>query len=97
VLPAYRFDPRSGHWRHHTQPTPDDRDLVTAMLAPSLPERLLPESALALHLRAARTLLLAGPDRIDGGPTGLPEGFEELREFHLPPSCVHHQYSGSRQ
>jgi selenocysteine lyase/cysteine desulfurase len=88
LLPDYCFDPHSGHWQHRAQPSAYEPDVLTAMLEPPPPEHSLPESVLALHLREAQTLLRARPDRIEDGPTGLPVPFEELREFHLPPSCV---------
>ncbi|GIH21305.1 aminotransferase class V-fold PLP-dependent enzyme [Rugosimonospora africana] len=88
LLIDYRFDPRSGHWRHRTQPASPARDVVAAMLDPDPPPRTLPESALASHLEDALALLLARPDGIADGPTLLPDAFEELRDFHLPPSCV---------
>jgi selenocysteine lyase/cysteine desulfurase len=46
------------------------------------------EGALAGYLEQARALLAARADRIDDGPTGLPEDFEALRWFHLPPACL---------
>ena len=43
------------------------------------------------QLAAARQLLAdrGDPaDQIEDGPTGLPDDFERLRWFHLPPSCL---------
>jgi hypothetical protein len=34
-------------------------------------------------------LLHGRPDRLRDGATGLPAEFEALREFHLPPACLH--------
>jgi selenocysteine lyase/cysteine desulfurase len=40
------------------------------------------------YLHEARDLLAARSDHIDDGPTGLPEDFEALRWFPLPPACL---------
>jgi len=34
-------------------------------------------------------VLASRPDRLDDDPTGLPDDFERLRWFHLPPACLH--------
>jgi selenocysteine lyase/cysteine desulfurase len=91
LLTDYRFDPCSGHWQHRARPEPADRDVVVAMLDPDPPAKSLPEGALASHLHEARALMLARPDGIEDGPNNLPDAFEDLREFHLPPSCVTNQ------
>jgi hypothetical protein len=48
------------------------------------------EESLADYLHQARDLLAGRPDHIDDGPTGLPEDFEALRWFPLPPACLAH-------
>jgi selenocysteine lyase/cysteine desulfurase len=88
LLTDYCFDPFSGHWRHQRPHRSSDRDVIMALFEPDPPARNLPESVLAAHLDEARALLLGRPDRIEAGPTGLPDAFEDLREFHLPPSSV---------
>jgi hypothetical protein len=50
------------------------------------------EDALAGYLRQARDLLAARTDRLDDEPTGLPDDFEALRWFHLPPACLTRQH-----
>jgi selenocysteine lyase/cysteine desulfurase len=88
LLTDYQFDPCRGDWRHRSQSTPSDLDVVHTMLDPDPPGLTVPESVLPTHLDEARTLLLTRPDHIEDEPTGLPDAFEDLRDFHLPPSCI---------
>ena len=95
LLPDYRFDPRTGLWRHCRES--EDPPLRLAALLPNLDATLeLPairmpagEEVLIEYLRVARRLFGSRPDEPDGGRTGLPNEFEALRWFHLPPVCVH--------
>ncbi|HZD02362.1 MAG TPA: aminotransferase class V-fold PLP-dependent enzyme [Actinomycetes bacterium] len=99
LLGDYRFDPRTGLWRHRSGPAEPPlrlRDLrYDADAGLSAPEHgaTAGEDALAGYLEHARVLLASRPDRLDDGPTGLPDDFERLRWFHLPPACLH----GARQ
>ncbi len=94
LLTDYRFDPHTGLWRHHNgppQPPLRLRDLrYTADGTLRTPARRprASEESLAGYLYEARDLLAARPDHIDDGPTGLPEDFEALRWFPLPPACL---------
>ena len=88
LLPDYEFDPRSGMWWHRDRPADADVDVLATLLDPVPDRETIPETALDDYLRSAHSLLTQLPDRIDDGPTGLPEAFEDLREFHLPPVCV---------
>ena len=94
LLADYRFDPRTGLWRHHggiPQPPLRLTDLRYApdgtLTHPPRPASVS-ENALAGYLHQARSLLAARPDQIDHSPTGLPHDFEALRWFHLPPACL---------
>ncbi len=93
LLPDYRFDPHTGIWRHHhPMPPPlrltDLRYTADGGLArPATPSRV-GEQALAGYLLQARRLMLARPDHLDEGPTGLPGDFEALRWFPLPRQCL---------
>jgi selenocysteine lyase/cysteine desulfurase len=94
LLPDYRFDPHTGLWRHHNgppQPPLRLRDLHYtpdgALHCPARRTRASEES-LAGYLHQAQELLAARPDHIDDGPTGLPEDFEALRWFPLPPASL---------
>ena len=94
LLADYRFDPRTGLWRHRGGiPRPPLR-LADLRYAPdgtlTRPARRasVSEDALAGYLRQARSLLASRPEQIDDGPTGLPGDFEALRWFHLPPACL---------
>jgi selenocysteine lyase/cysteine desulfurase len=94
LLPDYRFDPRSGLWRHRAgAPAPVVRltDLPfrpdgTLVERPTSP--YAGEDALAGYLVEARRLFAGRPDRIDDSPTGLAPDFEALRWFHLPADCL---------
>ncbi|GAB3433409.1 aminotransferase class V-fold PLP-dependent enzyme [Flindersiella endophytica] len=92
LLPDYRFDPRRGLWRHRdgvSKPAVQvDLRLVASGAAVASGNSSLDETALAGHLEQARRLLEGRPDNIDDGPTGLPEDFEALRWFPLPPVCA---------
>jgi selenocysteine lyase/cysteine desulfurase len=92
LLPDYVFQPRNGLWRHRGAAEflvhlPDLRQ-VAAGTAPPPGEERLGEEALAEHLRDAHQLLAARTDYLDDSPTGLPEEFEALRWFLLPPECL---------
>jgi len=93
LLPDYLFDPRTGLWRHRAGPAEpplrlgDLRFGGTGLTHPPHRERAA-EEALASQLDAAKHLLAARDDAIDAGSTGLPGDFEQLRWFHLPPSCL---------
>jgi selenocysteine lyase/cysteine desulfurase len=99
LLPDYRFDPRTGLWRHrsHTPVPPSLTDLRYAAPGgpawPSSPPRA-GEGVLADHRAEARRLLAARPADIDAGPTGLPDDVDALRWFPLPPSCLRSVPSG---
>jgi len=91
LLTDYIFDPRTGRWQHRATAAvplelPDLRSVATAN-APATAART-DDSVLASQLDEARCLLTARPDLIDDGPTGLPEDFEALRWFVLPPVCL---------
>jgi selenocysteine lyase/cysteine desulfurase len=93
LLTDYRFDPHTGLWRHRNGPPRPPlrlRDLhytPDGTLRTPARRRRAGEEALAGYLHQARDLLTARPDHIDDGPTGLPEDFEALRWFPLPPSA----------
>lgn len=92
LLTDYVFDPRTGLWRHRAAarlpPRLPDLRRVAAGAASGHTSPILEESALGRHLRDARALLAARADIAEGGPTGLPEEFEALRWFPLPPVCL---------
>jgi selenocysteine lyase/cysteine desulfurase len=94
LLTDYRFDPHTGLWRHRNGPPRPPLRLRDLRYAPDgtphCPARRtrVGEESLAGYLRQAQELLAARPDHIDDGPTGLPEDFEALRWFPLPPVCL---------
>jgi selenocysteine lyase/cysteine desulfurase len=92
LLTDYVFDPHTGLWRHRAAARlplrlPDLRR-VAAGAPNGHTSPKLEESALVEHLRDARALLASRTDTVDDGPTGLPEDFEALRWFPLPPVCL---------
>ena len=100
LLTGYLFDPRTGLWRHRSGPAEPSLRLgdlryaadgtLTYPTYPTYPRRhtRAGEDALAGYLAQACRLLAVTPDRLDDGPAGLPDDFEELRWFCLPPVCL---------
>jgi selenocysteine lyase/cysteine desulfurase len=96
LLPQYRFDPATGLWRHKDGPV--EPPLRLSQLSYDADGRLqyphhvdrAPESALADHLAAARTLFDALPDvdPADGPASRVSDDFEALRWFDLPAACL---------
>jgi selenocysteine lyase/cysteine desulfurase len=97
LLPDYRFDPRTGLWRHADGPPRPPIMLAEVRYGPDgemdYPRRRgqAGEEAFPGYLRQARAILAARPARLDEGPTGLPPDFEALRWFPLPPTCLKDQ------
>jgi len=97
LLPAYRFDPRTGLWRHAAGPPRPQLTLADVSYGPDGQMRYprqrgyAAEDAFSGYLRQARAILAARSARLDDGPTGLPPDFEALRWFPLPPSCLQDQ------
>ena len=96
LLTDYRFDARTGLWRHRDGPPRPPLRLSDLHYTPDgtlhSPARRprAGEECLAGYLRQAQELLAARPDHSDDGPTGLPGDFEALRWFPLPPACLAH-------
>ncbi len=91
LLTDYRFDPRTGLWRHRTGPlTAPIRlaDLVTAEPATLFAAASAGEEVLGGYLEYARRLLASRPDEIESDATVLPPEVEALRRFHLPKPCL---------
>ncbi|MEV4708526.1 aminotransferase class V-fold PLP-dependent enzyme [Actinoplanes sp. NPDC049316] len=93
LLADYRFDPRTGLWRHrHPAAVPPVRliDLLRTDDTDVGPARQTRagEEVLGAYLHDAAEVISDHPDDVDDGPTGLPPDFETLRWFHLPPSCL---------
>ena len=94
LLPAYRFDPRTGLWRHAAWPPRPQLTLSDVSFGPDgemdYPRRRghAGEEVFPGYLQLARTILAARPARLDDEPSGLPAGFEALRWFPLPRACL---------
>jgi selenocysteine lyase/cysteine desulfurase len=85
LLGDYRFDPRSGHWRHRAAPPDSPLSLTDLLDGRPDPGPGVGEDALAGYLEQARALLgTAGPVATGTGPSWLPPDLERLRDFHLP-------------
>jgi selenocysteine lyase/cysteine desulfurase len=82
LLGRYRFDPRSGRWRHRD--APPDPVLSLPDLLDGRPAPAVAAGDLAGHLERARVLLAAEPVAPEAGPSWLPPELERLRDFHLP-------------
>lgn len=79
LLPAYRFDPVTGLWRHDGhRPAPTLHDLAPAATTRE------PDTALARHLAEARRIV----DSVEAEPLradpALPSEYERIRWFPLP-------------
>jgi hypothetical protein len=91
LLDDYRFDPRSGHWRHRGAP-PDPAPSLTGLLDEVQTTRPDPgpgpgagDEVLAGYLQQARALLtMAAPACPAVAAHRLPPELERLRDFHLP-------------
>jgi selenocysteine lyase/cysteine desulfurase len=100
LLTDYRFDPHTGLWHHHAgaaEPPLRLRDVqfdAAGRLTYPQHRAQAGEDALAGYLAQARALLAAKVDRLDDGPTGLPDDFEALRWFELPRACLTRPASG---
>ncbi|MDX8034965.1 aminotransferase class V-fold PLP-dependent enzyme [Lentzea sp. BCCO 10_0856] len=99
LLPDYVFDPHTGLWTHRSTAAiplglPDLRSAATTDFS-AFPSHA-GEAVLATQLNDALHLLAARADLIDDGPTGLPEDFEALRWFVLPPVCLLDQASARK-
>jgi hypothetical protein len=94
LLPDYRFDPRTGLWRHAAGPPTPPLTLADVRYGQdgemSYPRQRARagEAAFPGYLRQARAILAGHPADLDQGPTGLPAEFEALRWFPLPPACL---------
>ncbi|AGZ41773.1 cysteine desulfurase [Actinoplanes friuliensis DSM 7358] len=93
LLADYRFDPRTGLWRHaggarlpvrlsdlHLGP-----DGVVTMPGP---RPTLGEEVLTGYLDEARSIMADRPEPADGAGLDLPDSFEKLRWFLLPAECL---------
>jgi hypothetical protein len=95
LLHDYRFDPVTGLWHHRNGPIEPPLRLADVryddgeMRYPQHHDRA-PEEALAGYLQAARDLLSNVPPHLleAGDVRTLSDGFEQLRWFELPPSCL---------
>ncbi len=100
LLTDYRFEPHTGLWHHRNGPTEPPLRLRDVHFASdgrlAYPEvrAQAGEEVLAGYLDEARAMLAARGDHLDDGPTGLPEDFEALRWFPLPPTCLTGPVSG---
>jgi selenocysteine lyase/cysteine desulfurase len=99
LLPDYRFDPRTGLWRHAAGPPRPPITLAEVGYGPDgemdYPRRRgqAGEEAFPGYLAQARAILATRPARLDEGPTGMPPDFEALRWFPLPPVCLESRWA----
>jgi selenocysteine lyase/cysteine desulfurase len=87
LLPLYRFDPRSGLWRHRAWKPDQTPSLHLALREAPAPLPAAPETALARQLHAARGIIAVAQARPPAGPLQDPvlsDEFERIRWFPLP-------------
>jgi selenocysteine lyase/cysteine desulfurase len=93
LLGEYTFDPATGRWRHRSAPT-RPAPVSFPSFAQGLvvdgvrPRERFGEHLLAGYLDRAREILASRPPSVDSGQPGMPDTFERLRRFHLPPRCL---------
>ena len=95
LLPAYRFDPMTGLWRHRHGPVEPPLRLTALsydgdtgeLVVPELPHDRAPESALAGYLDEARRVFESADGSADAD-AWVSGDFEHLRWFELPASCL---------
>ncbi len=95
LLPAYRFEPMSGLWRHRDGPVEPPLRLTALsydgrtgdLVVPELPHDRAPEAALAGYLEDARRILSDADGGVDAD-AWVSEDFEHLRWFELPACCL---------
>ena len=101
MLTDYRFEPRTGLWRHRAGPVEpplrlrDVRFDAGGRLTYPRQRAQAGEEVLAGYLEQARALFSARTDDLDDARTGLSEEFEALRWFHLPRVCLTDSESGT--
>ncbi|MCF6471941.1 aminotransferase class V-fold PLP-dependent enzyme [Nonomuraea sp. MG754425] len=92
LLADYRFDPRTGLWRHRHGPAEPPVRLSDLRFddpyAGSAARERAGDDALPGYLDQARALLESRTGAADAGPPGLPEELERLRWFPLPGVCL---------
>ncbi|HUH11889.1 MAG TPA: aminotransferase class V-fold PLP-dependent enzyme [Longimicrobiales bacterium] len=90
LLPAYRFDPRAGHWEHRARPAHagvrlEDVGYEDGRFRVRGGERLRAGAeALPGYLEEARRILAEGAPPPDEPPPTLSPAFEAMRWFWLP-------------
>ncbi|MDO8389766.1 MAG: aminotransferase class V-fold PLP-dependent enzyme [Actinomycetota bacterium] len=97
LLPAYRFDPATGLWRHHHGPVEPPLRLAQVSYDPATGQMLrppvdlvrAPETDLAGYLDHAAHVVESMPEWVDtGAHASLSPGFEHLRWFDLPAASL---------
>ncbi|GIE78019.1 aminotransferase [Actinoplanes philippinensis] len=88
LLPDYRFDIATGHWRHRRAEPAGAFRLDRAWTDPAVPHEAAGEATLAWNLAEATRLLQSRPGTDVGPPPDLPPGLERLRWFSLPAVCL---------
>ena len=90
LLPLYRFDPRTGRWRHvdaRPERPPDLREAPFEVGVADVARTSAPESVLARQLEAARRIISAveiAPSTTAPVDPPLSPAFDRIRWFPLP-------------
>jgi selenocysteine lyase/cysteine desulfurase len=87
LLPDYRFDPRSGLWRHRDAPAPPPGLDEIRFDGGGDPGPPASDAHLPGYLDRARRILDARADH-DGASAAVSAAYDRLRWFELPHACV---------
>jgi hypothetical protein len=103
LLPEYRFDPRTGLWRHRNAVAPPraleglSYDDEGRLRRPGGGYRRVAGDLLTRYLWQSEVALAARPPAADDPPQAtLPDALERLRWFELPEACLAEADSGAR-
>jgi selenocysteine lyase/cysteine desulfurase len=103
LLPEYRFDPRSGLWRHRGAIAPPpvlaslSYDDEGRLRRPGNGYRRVADGMLTRYLRQSEVALAARPPvKADPAQATLPGELERLRWFELPEACLPDAAVGER-
>jgi hypothetical protein len=103
LLPEYRFEPRTGVWRHRNATAPPSvleglsYDDGGRLRRPGNGHRRVADDLLTRYLRQSEVALAARPPAVADAPRAtMPDDLERLRWFELPEVCLPDAGAGAR-